>query len=257
MMFHQHSLDADLLVQKLKFTTYSKLIKDLRRYLKSVPNLQEKNNTVIKQLSGYAKCELASLIIEHSHFTDRSIHYLLEGCVRTHDWWEFQKELRSNIDEELGSKTGNIPHLEIKRKAYVHELYLDMPRYLQPGTATRTFLKKLDDTFTMSCVPYLAGAFCAFEGTAISEFKIMSRVIDQYLKVAQYTRMMDLPCTNLYINGHKRFEVAHEQDLIDSAAKYVTKDNFVNFASGYLRVCLIMSEWWENLAINLAQGKLS
>jgi len=210
-------------------------------------NLIPEGNPVVKNLGSFSKDQIGFTILEYAQFSNESIHMLLDAMLRNHDWESLRDELQENIDEEKGSETKLIPHLEMMRRGYMMDLGLDTDNH-KVSLITRNFLNKMREIFKHNDNAFSAGALLAFEGTAIKEFHILEKIVNAYCLLDE--RVLDpKSLTNLYIKGHKEFEIGHEEHLKQAIAPYINEDNIGKMVKGYLKVCCVMSNWWEQLAI--------
>ena len=102
---------------------------------------------------------------------------------------------------------------------------------------------------------YVAGALLAFEGTAISEFYILDEIVQEYM--TKSGKILLKGDTKNYIDGHKFFEIGHEDGLKNEIKPYINETNVKEFSKGYLAVLLAMSNWWEQLANDVMVRKLT
>ena len=232
--------------------SYKDRVTFLREFRDSLTNLSVDSHTIIQALcSDSDTSELISnnlkyVILEYSAFSYTSIHMLLDALIRNHDWESLKNELKENIEEERGSMTRNIPHLEMMRRGYSLELGIDTDSYV-PSFVTQNFLNRMTKIFRHNDNAYSAGALLAFEGTAIQEFHIVEKIVNKYCNIKDI-KISEDSLTSLYIKGHKDFEIGHENHLYDAIAPYINEDNLYNFSVGYLHVCVSMSTWWNQLS---------
>jgi hypothetical protein len=117
-----------------------------------------------------------------------------------------------------------------------------------PSDVTKSFLVHITKVFKHNDNAFQAGALLALEGSAIEEFHIVDEIVREYAKKSKLEFKEDW-LTNLYIDGHKTFEIGHEQHLLDSMVSYITEENFPKFELGYLIVAKLFSTWWQQLAL--------
>lgn len=208
--------------------------------------LHPETNPVILNMEGYDARQLAFVIVEYSAFSNEAIHMLVDAMIRDHDWELLKKEIEHNIAEEKGQETKGIPHLEMMRQGYRLDLKLETDG-VRNSAVTVSFLEKMRNIFKHDDNAFSAGALLAFEGTAIDEFHVLDRIVREY-KARLGGDLKKGSLTNLYIDGHKDFEIGHEAGLRDSIAPYINADNIHRFIRGYFSVCLTMNTWWEQLA---------
>jgi hypothetical protein len=174
---------------------------------------------------------------------------LLDAMLRNHDWHDLYAELQNNIDEEKGQETKGIPHLEMMRQGYKSDLGIETDN-IDCSEVTQGFLKGMRKIFKNNDNAFSAGALLAFEGTAIAEFHILDKIVKAYAKKIGKDEVQGKETlTNLYIDGHKDFEIGHEEHLMHSIKPYITKENIHKMVRGYFAVCITMNVWWEQLAL--------
>jgi len=199
--------------------------------------------------------QLAFIIADYSAFSNEAIHMLLDALVRDHDWPELKKEILQNIYEELGEQTKDVPHLEMMRAGYRIDLRIETDHVVH-AEVTESFLRKMRDIFKHDDNAFSAGALLAFEGTAIAEFYILDKIVRRYTHLLQ-DDLKKGSLTNLYIDGHKYYEVGHEDGLRLAIKPWINASNASKFIKGYFSVLVTMSTWWEQLALeaSLRQAK--
>lgn len=226
---------------KFNAHTYSELVVELEDYLNGC--LSADKNPVVVGLPTYSPGKVVNIIKEYSQFSNEAIHMLLDARIRTYKWRSLAKEIDRNIEEEKGLETNGVPHLIIMQRGYSEGLGFDS-NYYSPSEATCTFLKNMRRIFQSNQSVYLAGAILALEATANPEFYVLDKLVTSYLG-----RMGGIKNKNLvdYIEGHKVFEVEHKDGLIHAIQPHVHRKDFEEFASGYMTVCNVMSDWWKQL----------
>jgi hypothetical protein len=213
----------------------------------SFTNLVPEGNPVVQNLDKFNKEQVGFTILEYAQFSNEAIHMLLDAMLRNHDWESLREELQENIDEEKGSETKYIPHLEMMRRGYLMDLGLDTDNH-NCTLITQNFLNRMRKIFKHNDNAYSAGALLAFEGTAIKEFHILEDIVNKYCELDGRT-LDPNSLTKLYIIGHKEFEIGHEEHLKQSIAPHINSENIGKMVKGYLKVCMTMSAWWEQMAI--------
>lgn len=241
------ALDTEELLKNAP-TDYDSCMEYLRNVKDKVClNLIPDGNPVVKNLSVFSREQTGFVILEYAQFSNDAIHMLLDAMLRNHDWKKLKEEIQENIDEEKGSETKYIPHLEMMRRGYMMDLCLDTDNH-KVSLITQNFLNRMKQIFKHNDNAYSAGALLAFEGTAIKEFHILEDIVNKYCELDN--RVLDpKSLTNLYIIGHKEFEIGHEEHLKQAIAPYINEENIGKMIKGYLKVCFTMSTWWEQLAL--------
>lgn len=214
--------------------------------------LYRSGNDIVKTIEAQNKNTLQFIIGNYAAFSQDAIHMLVDAMIRCHDWPLLFEEIQDNINEEKGSETKGIPHLEIMREGYRKDLGLEVDfQFFTPSLITKRFLQTMRVIFNNDDNAFVAGALMAFEGTAIEEFYIIDVIIKKYLEKNGLNHVEELPksLTKYYIDGHKIFEIGHEAHLITSVKPYINKDNVDRMIRGYLTTTLTMNTWWKEIAI--------
>ncbi len=235
-----------------QYTDFDTALEALKALLKnSFTALQPSTNPVVALLGDTNAQQVAFVIKEYSAFSYAAIHMLLDASLRNHDWKLLQDEILRNINEEKGEETKDIPHLEMMRQGYKIDLGIETDNY-QPSGITQSFLRKMHLIFKDTDNAFVAGALMAFEGSAIPEFSILDEIVTAYRQKNNMPAKEAADLTKLYIDGHKYFEIGHEQGLIDAVKPFITESNVNNMVKGYCALCTTMHIWWEQLAYEMA-----
>lgn len=239
------------------FSNFDECLNVLRKDRDRFQNLHSNTNSAVIGKRSLNVNQLKFLIEQYSVFSKESIHMLLDAMVRNYDWPDLFQELQHNIEEEKGEETKGIPHLEIMRRGYEKDLRI-LTDEIQPNLITVSFIKKMRKIFNSNDNAYSAGALLAFEGVAIQEFHIIDNIIKEYDVQSKRFKVQDNNAlTNYYINGHKDFEIGHENHLADSIRSYIKKDNMQKMISGYFDVCFVIDLWWQQLFLESYQVRFS
>ncbi|WCL49786.1 DUF3865 domain-containing protein [Leptospira sp. GIMC2001] len=233
----------------------SKLQKDNDQFF---PQLDYKRNNIVRELQNdkvkYTVNDALNVLKQYSIFSNEAIHMLLDATIRNHDWKTLQNEIIHNIQEELGSETLEVPHLELMRQGYREELLFD-PDKVEPWSSTRAFLDTMKDIFRNDDNAFSAGALYSFEYNAILEFHIVEKIF-LHIVGADYSKSKSL--LYYYIRGHKEFEINHSEDVLNSMRSYFTKYDdklFSKFEHGFLIVASSINKWWLDLDYELNRNK--
>lgn len=212
--------------------------------------LTVESNPITVNIEAFSDSQLAFIITEYAGFSQEAIHMLLDAMIRSHNWPQLYAEIQENIDEEKGKDTQGVPHLEIMRQGYRIDLGIETEEK-DYSEITTAFLRDMRKIFNNKDNAFLAGALLALEGTAIYEFHILDKIIKEYdrRKGSGLLEKSVDTLTNLYIDGHKDFEIGHEAHLREAISPYIHRDNIHKLVKGYLNVCFIMNLWWEQLAL--------
>lgn len=204
------------------------------------------NYNILCITNDFPKDYYLDIIKQYSIFSSQAIHMLLNAAIRNHDWELLREEILENIQEELGSHTFQVPHLEFMRQGYREELFFD-PDQVIPWNCTKGFLSAMHQAFKHDDNAWSAGAVYAFEFHAIQEFHILENL---FFKVTSKS-VEELKKTSLvlyYIRGHKDFEIGHAQNLLDAIIPYLTtEENMSKFEKGFHYVSSCLSKWWCDL----------
>lgn len=225
------------------FTTFRDLVHCLERFVLATCSLQRNQNPIVRELNSLSNAQIRWAIQEYSQFSNEAVHMLLDARLRTHEWKKLSEEIDRNIEEEKGSQTKGVPHLETMRRGYMNNLDFDVNDH-KPAEITQFFLLALRKVFRRKNNPYLAGALAAFESVSIPEFYALDALVAKYMGDDE----ADANLTS-YIEGHKFFEVGHKEGLLTAVEPYIDAFRAAEFAAGYLDVCEHLSDWWNNLLL--------
>jgi len=234
------------------FTSFRDLVHRLERFILNTCDLQRNQNPLIRNLADISADEVKWAIQEYSQFSNEAIHLLLDARVRVHEWKKLAEEIDRNIEEEKGSKTNGVPHLEIARKGYWTGLQFDMNSY-EPSEITKDFLTRLKKVVRQKNNSLLAGALLALESVSIPEFYVLDALVNKYRAENEYNE----PNIHLasYIEGHKLFEVGHKEGLLSAIENYIGANQASQFATGYLAACVAISDWWHSLLLGIRERR--
>lgn len=136
------------------------------------------------------------------------------------------------------------------RQGYKTDLGIETDNYV-PSTVTQGFLQKMSLIFKDTDNAFVAGGLLAFEGSAIPEFVILDKIVNSYREKSNLPMRKTPDLTKLYIDGHKEFEIGHEQGLIDAVKPFINENNVGNMVKEYCAVCASMNTWWNQLAFEV------
>ena len=228
---------------------FDKCVDELRKLKHDFSYLVPDYNPIAAELSILTKAQIRFIVKEHSVFAKEAIHFLTDSLICCHNWPNLAQEIQDNINEEKGSETKGVPHIEMLRLGYKMDLGINTDR-IKSSKTTQKFIAKMRHIFRHTENAYVAGALIALEGTAIPEFTIVDTIAKAYAgRIGKNEVLMGKTLTNLYIDGHKLFEIDHEAHLISAIKPYITGDNIVNMIKGYFAVCLTMQLWWQELHV--------
>lgn len=218
--------------------SYQELVTLLEKFTQENYVLGIGQNPILKR-SDLHPSEIVWALKEYSQFSGEAIHMLIDARLHIYEWNRLAREIDRNVEEEKGSQTGGVPHLEIMREGYINGMGFDPTKH-DPSSITKRFLHRMRHLFRQKNNPHIAGALLAFESVANPEF----HAIDELYKLSGAEENKEM---RSYINGHKEFEIGHKDGLVKAIEPYITAPRYEEFAAGYLEVCAIMSEWWTEL----------
>lgn len=227
------------------FTDYRSFVTRLEKYVIDNLDLQYKQNPIVRRLNSLPAKDILWAIKEYSQFSNEAIHMLLDARVRTHEWKKLAEEIDRNIEEEKGKETLGIPHLEIMRKGYRLSFDFDVNNY-EASDVTKSFLHSMRKIFKTKDNAFQSGALLAFESVAVPEFYVLDSLVEKCENHLHTPRRNEY--TADYIKGHKHFEIGHKEGLLLAIEEYIQVDQATDFASGYLAVCVMLSNWWNSLS---------
>ena len=226
------------------FTDYRSFVSMLEKYVKDNLDLQHKQNPIVKRLNTLDPRDVLWAVKEYSQFSNEAIHMLLDARVRTHEWKKLAEEIDRNIEEEKGKETLGIPHLEIMRRGYRLSFEFDVNNY-EASEITKSFLHSMRKIFKTKDNAFQSGALLAFESVSIPEFYVLDSLVEKCENHLHTPKRNEY--TAEYIKGHKFFEIGHREGLLNAIEGYIKTDQATDFATGYLAVCVTLSNWWNGL----------
>lgn len=255
------SVALDEVMSTLPQESYAECAHALTRGIgRHFPALTQAGNPVVEHLEQWSSDELMFLIEEYSCFSNAAVHMLLDARIRNH-WPDLTTEIIRNIDEELGSECGGIPHLELMRHGYRMELGIETDD-IEPSAVTADFIRRLTRVFRDGDNAFLAGALLAFEATAVDEFRSVDKILRRF-KTLNGGVIAAQSLTGRYIAGHVCLdaedtssdpEMDHYLGMLDAVGRGVAPDELDALMRGFLAVCTEMSRWWQVLVIEAAHN---
>jgi hypothetical protein len=242
------------------YSAYVTSLLDLMR--EQFPALTQEHNPVIALLEFWTQSELRFIIQEYSGFSNAAIHMFLEARIRNH-WPALTKEIIRNMDEEMGTLSHGIPHLELMHYGYRVELGIETDG-LRYTSMTEDFIDRMNVLFRNRDNAYLAGALLAFETTAADEFRIVERMLRRYKKIVGGEIMPD-SLTGRYIAGHVSPETSdpehdpemdHYRGMVEAVRAGMTDGTLQPLVRGFFSVCLELNRWWEQVASEACQMEI-
>lgn len=186
--------------------------------------------------------ELIFVVQQYSIFPKVLVDYTKTAHKKaiTAGWEAVVKELRDNIEEEMGSQTQGISHYDFLADGL--EAGLKVPvKATQPSRATQTLLSTMDQIFDQGIV-YIMGATYAVEATSIPELTIVRQLIELLLEGALPKSLQYF--FDMHLN---EWEPEHEEDLRRSLESYIHEQDYDEFANGFRAVLTAMDVWWLQL----------
>jgi hypothetical protein len=116
----------------------------------------------------------------------------------------------------------------------------------EASEVTRTLLRAMRKIFRTKANAFQSGAILAFESTSIPEFYVLDSLVEKCENHLRTLRRNEY--TAEYIKGHKFFEIGHREGLLNAIEGYIKTDQAADFATGYLSVCVAISNWWNDLS---------
>jgi hypothetical protein len=249
----QRALAAVIQMQHVDYTNcVATLLSTMRNQF---PALQQASNPVVQSFGKFSTDDLAFIIKEYSGFSNAAIHMFLEARIRNH-WPALTEEIVRNMNEEMGTLTRNVPHLELMRHGYRSELGLETEN-LSYSAQTTDFIARMTDLFKSPDNAFLSGCLLAFEATAVEEFRIVERILRAY-QSSRGSQIAADSLTGIYIAGHVTPETSdpasdpemeHYRGMMEAVGKNIDGSNIQELIRGFLAVCLELNQWWEQLAL--------
>jgi hypothetical protein len=260
---HSAAMQRMLRILEQPHETFSGCVDTLMRAMREeFPALTVEGSPALRLLPTLGPGDVRYLIQEYSVFSNAAIHMFLEARIRNR-WPALTREIVRNMDEEMGVLTGGVPHLELMRHGYRVELGIETEDIL-PSVTTRGFVDRLTRLFRVPDNLFLAGVLLAFEGTAVDEFQIVEALLRGYGEHID-VRIGPQDLTGVYVAGHvapcgsepgSNPEDAHFQGMIDAIENEVGTADLRALKRGFLGVCLELSRWWEQLAVDTLSGRI-
>lgn len=135
--------------------------------------------------------------------------------------------------------------IKIMRKGYRLSFDFDVNNY-EASDVTKSFIHSMRKIFKTKDNAFQAGALLAFESVSIPEFYVLDSLVEKCETHLHTPKRNEY--TADYIKGHKQFEIGHKEGLLQAIEEYIQVDQSTDFASGYLAVCVMMSNWWNGLS---------
>ncbi len=234
----------------------------LRAMREHFPALVQERNPVLQNMQHWAKEELGFIIQEYAGFSNAAIHMFLEARIRNR-WPNVTEEIVRNMDEEFGVLTRGIPHLELMRHGYRAELGLATDN-VQRTALTEDFIRRMNQLFIHPDNAFLGGVLLAFEGVAVDEFRIVSRMLFRYKELVGGT-IAPNSVVGVYIAGHvvpetvnpeNDPEMAHYRGMMEAIGSNLAGKDLRPVARGFLSVCLELNRWWEQICAEAYQKQI-
>ena len=256
------SLHVDALVESAPGDYSACLTALMRAMREEFPALARERNPIVAGLGSWTRAQLGFIIEEYSAFSNAAIHMFLEARIRNH-WSALRDEIVRNMDEEMGTLTSGIPHLELMRHGYRVELGLETDG-LQYAGVTEDFIRRMSLLFHTRDNTRLAGVLLAFEGTAVSEFRIVEAMLRRYKEMTGGVIPPE-SLTGCYVAGHVAPEASitdhdpemdHYRGMAEAVGAGVAGHELQPLVRGFLSVCLELNRWWELLALEALQRRI-
>jgi hypothetical protein len=247
------------------------------------PSMSVKYNPVVSGVENgkLSATELGSVLAQYSLLPATIVGFLSTGRRRLEEWTEVKEELDKNIGEENGSRTSELSHYTILKRALLSELGLDVSE-VQASASTTHFLTLVRAGLSeQRPKPFIAGVLYGLEASAVPELRVVAELINDYAGLNSRERMpirqesikeaplsmvadstiKDNYSLDVFFGLHLwDFEVGHRDGLETSLAKHLKEtDEVKDFEAGFEYVLAAMDQWWESLAngsaaLNAAPG---
>ncbi len=201
-------------------------------------------------------CDLKLALAQYAALPLEIAGMLLLAAQRTSDWPAVSAELMLNREEELGSETEGIPHVEILAHGLRRELGMSLSDTARTDETT-SFIEALRAFLASKSVAEVAGAVFALEHSAIPELKVLGCIISsakqqQGIEVhqsAETAAVLQMPLSEFIRMHTEGFEVLHRDRLWTATSQYLIDDKTqLAFCSGFDFVLSAMELWWNSIA---------
>jgi len=253
------------------FMTNSLLFHQLHNEMTERPFL--KDNPVIKQTKkGMLNSDgLAEAIRQYVRFPEKIVKMLQGAALHFAKDHPVSVELERNWNQENGSATGGVPHVQILKAGLKRDLSIDADD-VQASKATERFISTVLSGMKESSLFALGQAY-ALEASAVPELAILiGPALNAYADMVGKTQPIKkialdengsyvLPKIETEAQAYAMtmsdwfalhivdFEVGHRDYLREKAILVLTGDTEqAEFARGYRNVLDAMDEWWMGLS---------
>lgn len=231
------------------------------------------NNPVLEvaRQPGIDVTMIAAAILQYVHLPEEIVGFLQTAASHFPINHQLFKELERNWQQEQGSETGSVPHVEILKHLLKQDLAIDTSN-IQSSPATKAFFATIEEG--MKQYPWFAiGQAYALEATAVPELAILvGPVLNTYATLIKRSPPVDLTALRrgptdrllhpknqqeafqMTMNDWLRlhvldFEVGH-RDLLRVAIQESTPslEEQRLFVAGFNQVLQAMNDWWKGLS---------
>jgi hypothetical protein len=205
---------------------------------------------------------LTSALVDYCALPRRIVTLLADGLWAVAGWQAVETDIRENIGDETGRRTGGVPHYQILARGLERELGLDIQAAI-PTEETESFIVAIRNGLLTETRPYAAGILWALEATAVPELAVVATAINRASQFADGPALIDLkaPGSDPVLNWKElslsrffslhigEFEIDHRDGLRDAVLGYLNTDGEEQeFESGAKFVLDRMGQWWRQLA---------
>lgn len=231
--------------------------------------VEDRYNPFVENIDKLTAHHILYFVGQYCHFPANIISILTTACytISYHGWEYTAKELRENINQELGYGDGKIdfgvlsnkiiPHYTILRRAILENTGRDIkdPEF-KINAATDKFLKELNNIMAKDDPSYVAGASYALESSAINELIIVKKLMELLLEKIEPGKKPTRLMSDFFKYHIDDIEVMHRDELYRNAEQdiYIDYDDDTtlqkrqyDFHKGYSAVLTIMYTWWHEL----------
>jgi hypothetical protein len=230
-------------------------------------SMAEEKNPVLQRLLN-EDCHrhyLAQVLCQYIFLPAAIVQLLCLGGNKVKRWPYIYAEIQRNIAEELGSRTGGVPHYEILKNGLLAEIRLDITKST-PAPSTKLFLRCLEQALSNSTPSFALGIIYGLENSAVPELYIVAKLVNSFSLISGYCQspLIKLPLNkteNEQTNDHSLnsffrmhvldFEVGHKVGLAVAINKQFLDSDIVleEFQNGFEYVLDQMDDWWKELSL--------
>ena len=215
---------------------------------------------------------LAESIRQYVCFTEEIVKMLKGAAQHLPKTNPIHQELERNWEQESGSATGGIPHVDLLKHGLKRDLSIDAD-HVHASRATKRFLSTVHEGMKENTWFALGQAY-ALEASAVPELAILvGPALNAYAsliqksplihkialtekgthvlpKIATSEQAFAMSMSDWFALHIADFEVSHRDYLRERVQAYLqTDDEQDEFAKGFRHVLNAMDDWWEGLSL--------